>query len=153
MKTRSLRFVLPLGVMLAGLGHLGTAQAQVTGTLGSNVTTYFGSQADAYQMSNPAGPSWTPVGNNPPAFYASIPQLPNMPGPPAGNVTPSNVTPFAPISSSSSFNDGFGDTASSTILGLVAGPSLYGPGRHGRPAGVERHDLDRNRGANMITSR
>ena len=125
MNARSFRLVFRLGMMLAGLAHLGTAQAQVTGTLGSDVTTYFGSQADSYQMSNPAGLNpWTPVGNNPPAFYASIPQLPNVPGPPAGNVAPSNVTPFAPIPSSSSYNDGYGDTAASTILGLVAGPSL-----------------------------
>ncbi len=122
MNARSFRLALPLSLLVAALALLGSAQAQVTGTLGSDVTTYFGSQADSYQMSNPAGPAWTPVGNNPPPYYASIPQLPNVPSPPGGNVTPSNVTPFAPISSTSSYNDGYGDTASSTILGAVGPP-------------------------------
>ena len=102
MKARSLHFVFGLGMMLAGSACASLARAQVVGILGSDVTTYFGSQADSYQMSNPTGLNpWTPVGNNPPSYYAAIPQLPGVPSPPAGNVTPSNVTPFAPTSSTS----------------------------------------------------
>jgi len=123
MISRRLLLISCAAVALAEIALASSVQAQVTGTLGSNVTAYFGSLSDAYQASNPAGLNpWTPVGNNPPAFYASVSQLPNIPGPPASNVTPSNVTTFAPIASSSSFNDGYNDTATSTILGLVAGP-------------------------------
>ncbi len=124
MSLRSLRLVSCLVVAFVGMAHTSIAQAQVTATLGSNVDAYFGSLSDGNQVSNPAGLNpWTPVGINPPAFYATVSQLPNIPGPPPSNVAPSNVTTFAPIASSSSFNDGFNDTATSMILGLVAGPS------------------------------
>jgi hypothetical protein len=123
MKSRSLLLV-ALAVMLCNLACVRTACGQVTATLGSNVDAYFGGLSDGYQASNPAGLNpWTPVGLNPPAYYSTVYQLPNIPGPPPGNVAPSNVTTFAPIPSSSSFNDGFNDTATSTILGVVAGPS------------------------------
>jgi hypothetical protein len=122
MKSRSLLLV-ALAVMLCNLACVRTACGQVTATLGSNVDAYFGGLSDGYQASNPAGLNpWTPVGLNPPAYYSTVYQLPNIPGPPPGNVAPSNVTTFAPIPSSSSFNDGFNDTTSSTIQGLVSGP-------------------------------
>jgi hypothetical protein len=112
-----------LGVALAVLFQLSAAEAQVTGVLGSNVDAYFGSLSDSYQASNPPGLNpWAPAGINPPAYYATATQIPNIPGPPASNVAPSNVTTFSPIASSSSFNDGFNDTATSSILGLVGGP-------------------------------
>lgn len=114
----------------AGLGLLSvalflqSAQAQVTTVAGSNADSLFGSQNDVYQASAPIGLNpWSPVGFNPPAFYATISQLPNIPGPPPGNVAPSNVTPFSPFNATGNFNDGFGNTASSAISGFVFGSS------------------------------
>jgi hypothetical protein len=114
-----------LTALLAAWSLVRSAEAQVTGVLGSDTTAYFGSQNDAYQASNPAGLNpWPPAGPNPPAYYASITQLPGVPAPPAGNVAPSNVTPFSPTAASSSFNDGYYDTATSSILGSVTYSSL-----------------------------
>ena len=123
MDTRRFRFVAWLG-LLAGISFLSTAQAQVTSIAGSNVDAYFGSLADGYQVSNPAGFNpWPAAGPNPPAFYGTINQLPGVPSPPTGSTAPSNVTPFWPFNSTSFFNDGFGNTASSAISGFVtAGP-------------------------------
>ncbi len=125
MKARRFALISLLVMMFVGVALFGTAQAQVTGITGSDVSAFFGSQSDVVQVSNPIGLNpWPPAGPNPPLFYSSISQLPGVPAPPAGNVPPSNVTPFAPTPSPSSFNDGFGNTATSTILGSVTALSL-----------------------------
>jgi len=111
-------FLVLLVAMLAS-----TASAQVTSIPASDVIAYFGSQNDAVQISNPTGFNpWPAAGPNPPAFYGTINQLPGVPAPP-GSIPPSNITPFAPTASGSSFNDGFGNLATSNILGLISGSS------------------------------
>jgi hypothetical protein len=97
-----------------------TSWAIIIGTPNSNVDAYFGSQSDAYQNSNPAAGSWpaSPIllSPPPPTAYA----LTSVPGTsPNPNVTPSNVTPFAPTASFSGFNDGVGNTATSAIVGFI----------------------------------
>ncbi len=112
-------------VFIFALALLGsTARAQVTAVAGSNAEFYFGSQNDAYQVSNPTGLNpWPAAGPNPPAFYSTITQLPGVPAPPLGNVVPSNVYPFSPINATGNFNDGFGNTAGSAIAGFISGSS------------------------------
>ncbi len=94
--------------------------AAIIGIPNSNVDAYFGSLSDAYQDSNPLVASWpaSPILllPPPPAAYA----LTSVPGTsPNPNVTPSNITTFAPALSFSSFNDTFGNTATSTIVGFI----------------------------------
>jgi PEP-CTERM motif len=96
------------------------ARAVVIGVSASNVDAYFGSQNDAYQNSNPTAGAWSPIGPGP---YAG-PALPaGVPAAPAGNVAPSNVTPFGGSPSSSSFNDTAGNLANSAIVAFVGGPN------------------------------
>ncbi len=92
--------------------------AAITGIPNSNVDAYFGSQSDAYQDSFPLVGAWpaSPILllPPPPAAYS----LTMVPGTsPNPNVAPSNVTPFAPAPSVASFNDGLGNTATSSIVG------------------------------------
>jgi PEP-CTERM motif-containing protein len=103
---------------LASVWAVPTARATVTGVSASNVDAYFGSQNDAYQDSNPTGLNpWSPIGPGP-YFGTSLP--PGVPAAPGGNTAPSNVTPFAPTPSTSSFNDGAGNTAISKIVAVAA---------------------------------
>jgi hypothetical protein len=96
------------------------AWAAIIGIPDSNVDAYFGSQSDAYQDSNPLAGPWpsSPVllAPPPPGAYAltSVPGIAVNP-----NVTPSNITTFAPAPSVSSFNDLNGNTATSTIVGFA----------------------------------
>jgi hypothetical protein len=121
METLHLRLFVCLGLLSTVL-LASAAQAQVVSVGGSNVDALFGSQNDSYQRSNPIGLNpWPAAGPNPPAFYGTVNQLPGVPSPPAGNVTPSNVMPFSPTNSTSFFNDGFGNTASSAISGFISG--------------------------------
>ncbi len=123
MEMHVFRLVVCLGSLSAIL-FSSVARAQVTAVAGSNVDAFFGSQNDGYQVSNPTGLNpWPPAGPNSPAFYGTINQLPGVPSPPAGNVPPSNVTPFSPTNSTSFFNDGFGNTANSAISGFISGSS------------------------------
>ena len=95
------------------------AQAAVTSVAASNVDAYFGSLSDANQVSNPIGLNpWPFVGIGP---FPGATFLPGVPAFPLPTVTPSNVTPFAPAASTSSFSDGFGNIAISKILGFAAG--------------------------------
>ena len=94
--------------------------AAIIGIPNSNVDAYFGSQSDAYQDSNPLVASWptSPILLLPPPPNAYA--LTSVPGTsPNPNLTPSNITPFAPTSSFSSFNDGSGNTATSAIVGSI----------------------------------
>jgi PEP-CTERM motif-containing protein len=96
------------------------SQALIVSVGPSNVDTFFGSQSDAYQNSNPVAGSWSAIGPGP---YAG-PGLPaGVPAAPAGNVVPSNITPLAPTPSISSFNDGGGNLANSGIVAYVGGPN------------------------------
>ena len=119
METLKLRLIAWLG-LLASVSLMSSAQAQVTTIAGSNADAYFGSLNDTNQVSDPIGFNpWAPAGPNPPAFYSTINQLPGVPSPPTGSTAPSNVSPFFPFNSTSFFNDGFGNTASSAISGFV----------------------------------
>ncbi len=112
------RFLILSCTALAGALVAATADASVTGVTASNVDAYFGSLSDGYQDSNPTGLApWPAVGPGP---YGGT-FLPGVPAFPAGSVAPSNVTPFAPSASASSFNDGFGNLAVSKILGYAGG--------------------------------
>ena len=97
----------------------GLSHATVLGVSASNVDAYFGSQSDTYQASNPTGLNpWTPIGPGP--YLGS--SLPGVPAAPGGNTPPSNVTPFGGTPSSSNFNDGFGNQATSAIVGYSGSP-------------------------------
>lgn len=94
--------------------------AAIIGTPNSNVDAYFGSQSDAYQDSNPLAGSWpaSPILAFPPPPIAYA--LTSVPGTsPNPNVVPSNITPFSPTASFSSFNDSSGNTATSGIVGFI----------------------------------
>ncbi|HEY2838631.1 MAG TPA: PEP-CTERM sorting domain-containing protein [Pirellulales bacterium] len=100
------------------------AQAQVVAVAGSNTDSYFGSQNDGVQVSNPPGQNpWPAAGPNPGPFYGTVNQLPGVPSPPTGSVAPSNVSPFYPFNGTSFYNDGFGNTAVSAISAFIAGSS------------------------------
>jgi len=121
MNMQKLRLIACLG-FITGVVLSSTARAQVTSIAGSNVDAYFGSLNDTNQVSNPIGLNpWPAAGPNPPPFYGTINQLPGVPSPPTGSAPSSNVSPFSPINSTSFFNDGFGNTASSAISGFIAG--------------------------------
>ncbi len=105
------------GVLVWGL-FAQASQAIVVSVTASNADAYFGSQSDAYQDSNPTGLNpWSAIGAGP-YLGTSLPA--GVPAPPGGNTPPSNITPIAPSPSVSSFNDGFGNQATSVISGVVA---------------------------------
>lgn len=99
-----------------------TVQAQVTNIVASDTQSYFGSLSETYQASDPIGLNpWPAAGPNPPIFYSTINQLPGVPGPPGGNVTPTNASSFWPFNGTSFYNDSNGNTASSGISAFIAG--------------------------------
>ena len=97
-------------------------QAQVTNIVATDTQSYFGSNNDTYQASNPTGLNpWPAAGPNAPAFYGTVNQLPGVPSPPGGNVAPTNASPFWPFNGTSFYNDGNGNTASSAISAFISG--------------------------------
>ena len=126
MNTIPRKSTLALGTALALAVSATLARANVTSVITSNVDAYFGAQSDVYQdrfpLSLPA--SWAPVGSGP--YPLTSTYLITSAPPPSGSLTPSGVTPFSGAGSFSSFADGLGNAASSTITGFAT-PTLPNP--------------------------
>ncbi len=99
------------------------ASAAITGISGSNVNAYFGSQNDTFRLSNPVAGAYGLVPGGPYPLTASA--LTNVPTTNLPSTVPSNVTPFSPAPSSSSFFDVPGNMANSSIFGFVGGTGDY----------------------------
>lgn len=93
-----------------------SAVAQPLTVIASNVKTYFGSQSDAYQDSDPTGATWPAVGTGQ-SPYNTLTALPGVPAPPGGIAGTYNGNVFSPSPWLSNFNDGFGNTANTGIVG------------------------------------
>jgi hypothetical protein len=99
-----------------------TAHAAILTLMDSNVDAYFGSQSDAYQASDPAVLApWPAVGPGP-YLGTALPGVPAPPGSTPGPPYPGGINvPYSPAAHNSAFNDGAGNTASSSIQGGING--------------------------------
>lgn len=118
MKTRKFRCLFVLAFALAATMFIRIADAQPVVVTGSNVTAYFGSQNDAFQASDPTGSSWPAVGTGS-SPYNTLTALPGVPAPPGGIAGAYTANTFSPTASVSNFNDGFGNFAQSSIVGVA----------------------------------
>lgn len=105
------------------------SHAQVTSVINSDVESFFGSQSDAVQKSEPPiSPTWTPVGFVIPHGPTPLPNVPDLysgyPTSPENTVTP-NI-PFTPSHTPGSpYVDSQSTFADYTIFGGFAGSGTY----------------------------